>query len=47
MRYLPKSLTEELIEHKIKISEGNVRKGLGENYEAPQTVGFSQIREAI
>ena len=47
MRYLPKSLTDEIIEHKLKMNEGNLRRGIGEPFEAPTTVGFAQIREAI
>ncbi len=47
MRYLPKSLTDEIIEHKLKMNEGNLRKGIGEPFEAPASIGFAQIREAI
>lgn len=41
MRYLPKSLTDEIIEHKLKMNEGNLRKGIGEPFEAPNSVGFA------
>lgn len=45
-RYLPKSLTDEIIEQKIKVQEQNINQQLGEAPEMP-TVGYAQIREAI
>ena len=46
-RYLPKSLTDEVIEQKIKVQEQkSLAKGGGEPPELP-TVGYAQIREAI
>lgn len=32
-RYLPKSLTDEIVEHKQKLQEGTVRRKIGENGE--------------
>jgi hypothetical protein len=47
-RYLPKSLTEELIEHKQKLQELNVKRNAGiESGSAESVVSYTQIREAI
>jgi len=46
-RYLPKSLTEELIEHKQKMQELNVKREAGIQNRPDSVVGYAQIREAI
>ena len=58
-RYLPKSLTEEIVQHKNAVNEMKVRQAIGESGEAaapeangdtpsePAKYGYAQIREAI
>jgi len=57
-RYMPKSLTEELVAHKEKMQEINLKKAIGESTDevmacpdvnpmAPPKAGFALIREAI
>lgn len=58
-RYLPKSLTEEIIHHKNTVNEIKLRQAIGEDGETaapeaqgdaqtePVKYGYAQIREAI
>ena len=45
-KYLPKSLTDQLIEHKMKLSETTVKNAVGVPVNTPE-VGYAQLREAI
>ena len=45
-KYLPKSLTDELIEHKMKLSETTVKNAVGVPVNTPE-VGYAQLRDAI
>lgn len=45
-RYLPKSITDEIIEHKIRLQQEKIQGQIGEPIQMP-VVGYQQIREAI
>ena len=45
-KFLPKSLTDEIIEHQLKLQENNIKSTIGVPKDAP-SVGYVQIRQAI
>ena len=45
-KYLPKSLTDEIVEHKFKLQEQNVKNAVGLPQNTPE-IGYNQLRDAI
>ena len=45
-KYLPKSLTDEIVEHKLKLQENNVKNAVGLPQNTPD-VSFNLLRDAI